>query len=152
MSWKRNPQGNFRSTNFPKPYFTSCLIAYIAGLATTMGVMHFFHAAQPALLYLSPACILSALITAAVRGEIKDLFAYTTEEDDEKKKEEEKKNKEQEHIEIEESNVSASVESVELETETLELEEEEEEEEEEEVAETTGRKKSQAKKRKNKKR
>jgi len=32
---------------------------------------------QPALLYLSPACILSVVITALVRGELKELFAYS---------------------------------------------------------------------------
>jgi minor histocompatibility antigen H13 len=85
ISWKKNPSGNFRSSNFSKPYFTSCLIAYIFGLATTMAVMHFFHAAQPALLYLSPACILSVLITAAVRGELTEVFQYTTEEDEDEK-------------------------------------------------------------------
>jgi minor histocompatibility antigen H13 len=55
--------------------------------------MHTFNAAQPALLYLSPACILSALITAAVRGEIKELFAYSTEEDNEEAKKGEKDSK-----------------------------------------------------------
>ncbi|KAG0169966.1 hypothetical protein DFQ28_003338 [Apophysomyces sp. BC1034] len=94
MAWKRNPVGDFRSTNFPKPYFITCAIFYIAGLATTMAVMHFFHAAQPALLYLSPACILSTLLTAAVRGELKELFQYSTEDkEEEKKKEKGKKEK-----------------------------------------------------------
>lgn len=37
---------------FPKPYFHASLLAYILGLTTTMTVMHVFHAAQPALLYL----------------------------------------------------------------------------------------------------
>ncbi|KAI9315303.1 signal peptide peptidase-domain-containing protein [Dichotomocladium elegans] len=96
MSWNRNPVGQFRSTDFPKPYFTACLIAYFIGLATTMAVMHIFHAAQPALLYLSPACILSSLITAASRGELKDLFAYTTEEEENDDKKNKKKSKEQE--------------------------------------------------------
>ncbi|KAI8141484.1 signal peptide peptidase-domain-containing protein [Fennellomyces sp. T-0311] len=93
ISWEREPKGEFRSTHFPKPYFTACSIAYILGLATTMFVMHVFHAAQPALLYLSPACILSALITAAVRGELKELFAYTTEEEEEKDEKDSKKKK-----------------------------------------------------------
>ncbi|KAI9250986.1 signal peptide peptidase-domain-containing protein [Phascolomyces articulosus] len=91
MSWEREPKGEFRSTKFSKPYFTACGIAYILGLATTMAVMHVFHAAQPALLYLSPACIISVLITAAVRGELKDLFAYTTEEEEDKEEKETKK-------------------------------------------------------------
>lgn len=40
---------------------------------------------QPALLYLSPACIFSALITAAARGEIKDMFAFAPNAENEKK-------------------------------------------------------------------
>ncbi|KAH9978656.1 signal peptide peptidase-domain-containing protein [Lactifluus volemus] len=55
---------------FSKPYFIASLAAYIAGLATTMVVMHIFRAAQPALLYLSPACILSFVLTAWRRGEL----------------------------------------------------------------------------------
>lgn len=162
MSWKRNPVGQFRSLDFTKPYFTSAMIAYVLGLATTMVVMHFFKAAQPALLYLSPACILSALITAAVRGEIKDLFEYTTEEEKEDEDDEKKKAKKQakraskaiEEITIEqkeqkeEEPVEASIELEEIELEELE------EEEEEEVAATTtsaNTKKNSAKKRKGKK-
>ena len=47
----RSEHKNPRKT-FKKPYFTAALIAYAIGLATTMGVMHTFSAAQPALLYL----------------------------------------------------------------------------------------------------
>lgn len=93
MAWQRRPEGEFRSTDFAKPYFNACLTAYVLGLATTMGVMHFFKAAQPALLYLSPACILSVLITAAVRGEFKEAFAYTSEEDDEEEQAKKKSGK-----------------------------------------------------------
>ncbi|KDR75927.1 hypothetical protein GALMADRAFT_68490 [Galerina marginata CBS 339.88] len=53
-----------------KPYFYASLGAYVAGLVATMVVMHVFGAAQPALLYLSPACILSFVGTAVVRGEL----------------------------------------------------------------------------------
>ena len=35
-----------------KTYFYAALGAYVAGLVTTMSVMHFFQKAQPALLYL----------------------------------------------------------------------------------------------------
>ena len=52
------------------------MVAYLLGLGTTIFVMHTFQAAQPALLYLSPACIGSVLLTALVRGEVKELFAY----------------------------------------------------------------------------
>ena len=37
---------------FPKRYFTAGIVFYILGLGTTMGIMHFFNHAQPALLYL----------------------------------------------------------------------------------------------------
>jgi len=84
---------------FPMPYFFSCFISYILGLVTTMGVMHIFKHAQPALLYLSPACIISSLICAAVRGEIKDLFEYNDESEEEKKAREEKEKKEKEEKE-----------------------------------------------------
>jgi len=73
--------------SFPKPYFHSCLLAYILGLGTTLFVMIQFKAAQPALLYLVPACLGSSLLCAVVRGELKDLFDYS-EEEEEKQKEE----------------------------------------------------------------
>lgn len=38
--------------SYPKPYFFATLTAYVAGLGTTMCVMHTFRVAQPALLYL----------------------------------------------------------------------------------------------------
>lgn len=76
---------------FPKPYFTSALLAYVAGLGVTLYVMIVFQAAQPALLYLVPACLGSSLLCAAVRGEMKDLFAYSEEEEEEGKPEESKK-------------------------------------------------------------
>ncbi|KAI9330885.1 signal peptide peptidase [Obelidium mucronatum] len=69
---KRNKQSRW----FPTPYFTTCFVMYIVGLATTVYVMHTFKAAQPALLYLSPACILSAVGVALVRGDFKALFDF----------------------------------------------------------------------------
>jgi len=61
---------------FTKPYFVASLVAYVAGLAITMTVMHLFHAAQPALLYLSPACILSFIFTAWRRGELIEAWRW----------------------------------------------------------------------------
>ncbi|KAJ1654402.1 hypothetical protein IWQ61_005668 [Dispira simplex] len=80
-----------RRASFPKPYFTACFTAYFLGLITTMAVMHFFQAAQPALLYLSPACSLSVILVAFVRGELFNLFAFTTEEKPEDASAEEQK-------------------------------------------------------------
>jgi minor histocompatibility antigen H13 len=59
-----------------KIYFYATFIAYFAGLLLTIGVMHVFKHAQPALLYLVPTCIGTPLVVALVRGELKQLFAY----------------------------------------------------------------------------
>ncbi|ORZ32227.1 signal peptide peptidase-domain-containing protein [Catenaria anguillulae PL171] len=69
------------TTSFATPYFTTCFLAYVSGLVATVWVMHTYQAAQPALLYLSPACILSTLLTALVRGELGAMFAYSSEVD-----------------------------------------------------------------------
>lgn len=87
-------------TSFPKPYFHSCLIAYFVGLVTTLAVMIFFNAAQPALLYLVPACLGSSFGCAVVRGEVKELLEYSEEEEEEEEegavgKEDEKEKPEQ---------------------------------------------------------
>ncbi|KAE8212727.1 hypothetical protein CF319_g918 [Tilletia indica] len=69
-------------TNFPKPYFHATVLAYILGLATTMAVMHIFRAAQPALLYLSPACSAAVALTALVRGEWSAMWGWSDEEEE----------------------------------------------------------------------
>jgi len=71
---------------FPKPYFHSALLGYVLGLATTLYVMIVFDAAQPALLYLVPACLGSSLLCATLRGELKELFAYSEEEEEEEER------------------------------------------------------------------
>lgn len=54
---KRNPRKEVTArSNFPRRYFWAGMVSYLFGLAVTMGVMHFSGRAQPALLYLSPAC------------------------------------------------------------------------------------------------
>lgn len=76
---------------FPKPFFHVNLVFYVLGLVATVAVMFIFNAAQPALLYLVPACLGSALATAFLRGEFKELLAYSEEdeeEDDKTKKQE----------------------------------------------------------------
>lgn len=68
---------------FPKPYFHSALMGYVIGMGTTLYVMIAFDAAQPALLYLVPACLGSSLLCAVVRGELKELLEYSEEEEEE---------------------------------------------------------------------
>ncbi|KAJ2556940.1 hypothetical protein EV175_001662 [Coemansia sp. RSA 1933] len=78
-------KGRHRGFGFPMPYFSACLAAYVAGLTTTIVVMHVFKAAQPALLYLSPACILSVVGMALTRGELGAVLAYSEEPKDSSK-------------------------------------------------------------------
>ncbi|KAJ0398831.1 hypothetical protein P43SY_004962 [Pythium insidiosum] len=77
--------------NFAKPFFHVNLLFYVLGLVATVAVMFIFNAAQPALLYLVPACLGSALATALVRGELKDLLAYSEEDEDESESEKKQK-------------------------------------------------------------
>lgn len=61
------------------PYFFGAIAAYFAGLVATYIALTVFKAAQPALLYLVPSCLLTALAMAAYRGELSQLIAYTEE-------------------------------------------------------------------------
>lgn len=63
-------------------FFLPLLILITVVLATKV-----WEAAQPALLYLVPACLGSSLLCALVRGELKELFAYSEEEEEEEKEE-----------------------------------------------------------------
>ena len=82
-SLSENPPKMDIHASFPKPYFHSALFAYVLGLGVTMYVMIAFKAAQPALLYLVPACLLSSFMCALVRGEMKQLLAYSEEQEEE---------------------------------------------------------------------
>ncbi|XP_049831885.1 minor histocompatibility antigen H13 [Schistocerca gregaria] len=57
-------------------YFYATFVAYFLGLMATICVMHIFKHAQPALLYLVPACLGTPLSLALVKGDIKAMFQY----------------------------------------------------------------------------
>jgi len=76
--------------DFKKPYFTFTYGGYFLGMVTTIAVMHFFQAAQPALLYLVPYCIGSSLFAAALLGEVTQLVNFV--EEGKSKKNKKKKN------------------------------------------------------------
>ena len=71
---------------FIKTYFNATMTAYVIGLASTVLIMYHFKAAQPALLYLVPACLISSFGTALLRGEVKELLAYSEEGEKEETK------------------------------------------------------------------
>ncbi|XP_050469721.1 minor histocompatibility antigen H13 isoform X1 [Bombus huntii] len=62
-----------RKTNV---YFYSTFFAYFMGLLVTMLIMHLFNHAQPALLYLVPACLGTPVLLALAKGDLKALFSY----------------------------------------------------------------------------
>ena len=72
--FKRSPGSN--------KYFMTTFVAYILGLAGTIVVMHVFKHAQPALLYLVPACLGAPFLVALVTGEMKErlyhMITYST--------------------------------------------------------------------------
>merc|ERR1712179_390090 len=62
-----------RKSNF---YFNVTFAAYFLGLCGTIFIMHFFKHAQPALLYLVPACLGLPTLLALIKGDIKTMFNY----------------------------------------------------------------------------
>ena len=71
---------------FPKTYFHASLVGYVLGMLCTLGVMHVFGHAQPALLYLVPGVLGSLWVTAFFKGDAKAMWEYTeaVEEEDPK--------------------------------------------------------------------
>ncbi|KTF76333.1 hypothetical protein cypCar_00041659, partial [Cyprinus carpio] len=56
--------------------FDVSFLAYIFGLGLTIFVMHTFKHAQPALLYLVPACVGFPVLLALFKGELTEMFRY----------------------------------------------------------------------------
>ncbi|XP_051914759.1 minor histocompatibility antigen H13 isoform X2 [Hippocampus zosterae] len=63
-----------------RTYFCSSFLAYIFGLGLTIFVMHTFKHAQPALLYLVPACVGFPVVVALIKGELTEMFSYESSE------------------------------------------------------------------------
>jgi minor histocompatibility antigen H13 len=64
-------------------YFKSAFIGYVIGLATTIAVMNIFQAAQPALLYIVPAVLITTFGHAKMCGEAEKLFHWKEAEEEE---------------------------------------------------------------------
>ncbi|CAH8865201.1 unnamed protein product [Trichobilharzia szidati] len=65
-------------------YFYCGYIAYIVAIITTFVMMHVFKHAQPALLYLVPACLGAPLLMALVKNDIPAMLSYEDEPEPEK--------------------------------------------------------------------
>ena len=78
-------------------YFLVTFIFYNIGIITTLCSMYFFNHAQPALLYLVPATLISSSFTALINKDIKTLWKFNEEkideEEDDGDEEEEEKEK-----------------------------------------------------------
>jgi len=89
-------EDNKKTEKKKRYYFIATIFAYMIGLFLTIGVMHFFKAAQPALLYLVPSCLLTPLFLALIRGEFSLLWNYSEEKFSESFVEKQKAQKEKE--------------------------------------------------------
>ncbi|KND89915.1 putative intramembrane protease [Tolypocladium ophioglossoides CBS 100239] len=65
------------AADFPKPYFYASMVGYLLGMVATLTMLLVFKQGQPALLYLVPGVLGSLLLTALVRGEMKEIWTYT---------------------------------------------------------------------------
>lgn len=57
-------------------YLNSVMVAYFLSLVTTVSIMLFFNAAQPALLYIVPFVLIATVGVAVSRGELMELWKY----------------------------------------------------------------------------
>ena len=71
---------------FPKTYFHASILGYLAGLTATLGIMHSFKHAQPALLYLVPGVLGAVWVTALLKGDVKLMWGYDEATDEKEKK------------------------------------------------------------------
>ncbi|PGH08667.1 hypothetical protein AJ79_05949 [Helicocarpus griseus UAMH5409] len=87
---------------FPKAYFHASIVGYVIGMLVTLLAMQISSSPQPALLYLVPGVLGSLWMTAAVNGDIKEMWHFSDaveEEEEEKdadKEKDEKKSEEKE--------------------------------------------------------
>ncbi|KAI4215619.1 MAG: hypothetical protein LQ351_002088 [Letrouitia transgressa] len=65
-----------RGVLFSKTYFRAALSGYTIGMLSTLTIMQLYGHAQPALLYLVPAVLVSFWGTAIVKGEAKLMWRY----------------------------------------------------------------------------
>lgn len=64
------------AASFSKPYFYAAMGGYSIGMVVAMVMSLVFKHGQPALLYLVPAVVGSLLLTALLRGELREMMLY----------------------------------------------------------------------------
>jgi len=73
--WDAVKMGEKKSSSFV--YLNTTMVAYVLSLVTTVAIMLFFNAAQPALLYIVPYVLVTSVIVALLRGEFWELWSFT---------------------------------------------------------------------------
>jgi len=66
-------------------YLNAVMVSYVLSLVTTVSIMLFFNAAQPALLYIVPYVLVTTAAVAISRGELKALWKFEIPDEPEKK-------------------------------------------------------------------
>jgi minor histocompatibility antigen H13 len=84
--WDAMKMGEKVTTSFV--YLNAVMIAYVLSLVTTVAIMLFFNAAQPALLYIVPYVLITTIAVAVARGEMKSLWNFEIPDDTEEKSKE----------------------------------------------------------------
>ena len=74
---------------FPKPYFTATIIGYVIGMLSTLLAMQLTDHPQPALLYLVPGVVGSVWLTGVFRRELREMLAFSDEDETEEEKKKE---------------------------------------------------------------
>eukprot|EP00943_MAST-04B_sp_MAST-4B-sp1_P006804 g6804.t1 len=72
-------------------YLNITMVSYCLSIITTVVIMLFFNAAQPALLYIVPFILISSISTAVAFGETKKLLAFEIFDENEEEKDDDKK-------------------------------------------------------------
>lgn len=72
---------DLRAKAFPKTYFRASLVGYSVSLIVTLLAMQISQRGQPALLYLVPGVLSALWGTAAMRGELDQMWNYTEDEE-----------------------------------------------------------------------
>ncbi|KAI1778876.1 signal peptide peptidase-domain-containing protein [Hypoxylon cercidicola] len=66
-----------KASAFPKTYFYTAMVGYLLAMVMTLAMLLVYRHAQPALLYLVPGVIFAVWLTGTVRGELREMWAYT---------------------------------------------------------------------------
>jgi minor histocompatibility antigen H13 len=78
---KLNPEATYTPFSLKNcKYFAITMLGYTAGIVSTLFIMFYFQAAQPALLYLVPGCLLSSILLSILNGEFTDLWNFSEEQ------------------------------------------------------------------------